>query len=60
MASRDIHRPNLLFVLTDDQGAWAMGCAGNAEVRSPNLNRLALGGIRFVDNPLGPLTCAAD
>ena len=47
MASRDPQRPNVLFVLTDDQGAWAMGCAGNAEIRSPNLDRLAREGIRF-------------
>ena len=47
MASRNPDQPNLLFVLTDDQGAWAMGCAGNAEIRSPNLDRLAREGIRF-------------
>ena len=47
MASHDYRRPNVLFVLTDDQGAWAMGCAGNAEIRSPNLDRLAREGIRF-------------
>ena len=47
MASRSPDRPNLLFILTDDQGAWAMGCAGNMEIRSPNLDRLAREGIRF-------------
>ena len=47
MASLDHRRPNVLFVLTDDQGAWAMGCAGNDEIRSPNLDRLAREGIRF-------------
>ena len=47
MASRDTKQPNLLFILPDDQGAWAMGCAGNAEIRSPNLDRLAKEGIRF-------------
>jgi len=47
MASRNPEQPNLLFVLTDDQGAWAMGCAGNAEIRSPNLDRLAREGVRF-------------
>ena len=47
MASRDPHRPNVLFVLTDDQGAWALGCAGNTEIRSPNLDRMAREGIRF-------------
>ena len=40
-------RPNILLILTDDQGAWAMGCAGNSEIRTPNLDRLAREGIRF-------------
>ncbi len=47
MASRNTEHPNLLFILTDDQGAWAMSCAGNTEIKSPNLNRLAREGIRF-------------
>ncbi len=47
MASHDPEKPNLIFILSDDQGAWAMGCAGNNEIRSPNLDRLALEGIRF-------------
>ncbi len=38
---------NLLFILTDDQGYWAMGCAGNSEIRTPNLDRLAATGLRF-------------
>ena len=40
-------RPNVLFILTDDQGYWAMGCAGNDEIRTPNLDRLAASGLRF-------------
>lgn len=40
-------RPNILFVLTDDQGAWAMGCAGNPEVQTPHIDALAAQGIRF-------------
>lgn len=40
-------RPNILFLLTDDQGAWAMHCAGNSDVKTPNLDRLAQEGIRF-------------
>ena len=42
-------RPNIVFILTDDQGAWAMGCAGNPDVQTPNLDRLAQNGIRFDD-----------
>lgn len=41
------HRTNLVFILTDDQGPWAMGCAGNEEIRTPNLDRLAASGTRF-------------
>lgn len=47
MSSRNPDCPNILFILTDDQGCWAMGCAGNAEVRTPNLDRIAAQGIRF-------------
>ena len=27
--------PNIIFILTDDQGAWAMHCAGNEEIQTP-------------------------
>ena len=47
MASVNPEKPNILFILSDDQGAWAMGCAGNEELDTPNLNRLASTGIRF-------------
>ncbi|MFQ9872801.1 MAG: sulfatase-like hydrolase/transferase [Oscillospiraceae bacterium] len=40
-------KPNIVFILTDDQGAWAMGCAGNKEIKTPNLDRLAQSGMRF-------------
>jgi choline-sulfatase len=47
MASKDPDRPNIIFILTDDQGCWAMGCAGNSEIRTPHLDRLAQTGMRF-------------
>lgn len=47
MASRDPQRPNVLFILSDDQGPWAMGCAGNQEIITPALDQLARDGIRF-------------
>ena len=40
-------RPNILFILSDDQGPWALGCAGNREVDTPNLDALASSGMRF-------------
>ncbi|MBK36589.1 MAG: sulfatase [Gemmatimonadetes bacterium] len=39
--------PNIIFILTDDQGPWATGCCGNHEIRTPNIDRLATTGMRF-------------
>lgn len=47
MASGDHTKPNILFILSDDQGPWAMRCAGNSELITPNLDRLADTGMRF-------------
>ena len=40
-------RPNIVLFMSDDQGAWAQGCAGNPEVRTPAQDRLAASGTRF-------------
>jgi choline-sulfatase len=40
-------RPNVVFILSDDQGPWAAGCYGNPEIRTPNLDRLAYTGVKF-------------
>jgi len=47
MASKDASKPNIVFILSDDQGAWALGCYGNREIITPNLDGLAARGIRF-------------
>lgn len=38
---------NVVFILTDDQGVWSVGCYGNAEARTPAVDRLAAEGMRF-------------
>lgn len=40
-------RPNVLFILTDDQGWPTLGCYGNRHVPTPHLDRLASEGLRF-------------
>ena len=49
MASKDPSRPNVLVILSDDQGAWAMRCAGNGDIMTPALDGIAAAGIRFTD-----------
>ena len=39
--------PNIILILSDDHGNWAMNCAGNDELITPNLNRIADEGILF-------------
>jgi len=41
--------PNILFILTDDQGWPTLGSYGNKLVPTPNLDRLAAEGMRFTD-----------
>ena len=40
-------RPNILVVLSDDQSAAHVGCYGNPDIRTPNLDKLASEGVRF-------------
>jgi choline-sulfatase len=40
---------NLLFILTDEHSRRVLGCYGNGMIRTPNLDRLAAGGVRFSD-----------
>ena len=39
-------RPNIVLILADDMGFSDLGCYGG-EIQTPNLDRLAAGGLRF-------------
>jgi arylsulfatase A-like enzyme len=43
-------RPNLLLFLVDDLPAWVLGCYGNKEIRTPNIDRLSQTGTRFLNH----------
>ena len=40
-------RPNIIFLMADDQCTYSMGCYGTPRVKTPNLDRLAADGIVF-------------
>ena len=40
-------RPNVVLIMTDNHGAWTLGCYGNSEIRTPNIDRLAAEGTLF-------------
>ncbi len=39
--------PNVLLIIADDLAAWMLGCYGNREIKTPNIDTLARGGVRF-------------
>jgi len=49
--------PNIIFILTDDQGYGDLSCHGNPVLKTPNLDRLHDEGVRFTDFYVSP-TCA--
>jgi len=40
-------RPNILFIMTDQQSAGMMSCAGNKWLKTPAADRIAASGVRF-------------
>ncbi|HBC88370.1 MAG TPA: sulfatase [Lentisphaeria bacterium] len=40
-------RPNILVIMTDQQSAAAMSCTGNPNLRTPAMDSLSAGGMRF-------------
>lgn len=40
-------RPNILLITTDQQSATMLGCAGNPDLQTPNMDALAADGVRF-------------
>ncbi|MEZ5356164.1 MAG: sulfatase-like hydrolase/transferase [Bryobacteraceae bacterium] len=49
--------PNVVLILTDDQGWWDLGVHGNRDIETPNLDRLAAEGVRFSHFYVSPV-CA--
>lgn len=50
-------QPNIILVLTDDQGYGDLACHGNPSVQTPNLDALAAESVRLTNFHVSP-TCA--
>ena len=46
-AAAPASRPNVVILLTDDQGTLDANCYGSTDLKTPNIDRLAAGGVRF-------------
>lgn len=43
------HQPNVVIFLCDDLGYGDLGCYGHPHIKTPNIDKLAIDGIRFTD-----------
>ena len=46
-AEKTITKPNLLFIMVDDLGKEWLGCYGSEDIKTPNIDALAAGGLKF-------------
>jgi arylsulfatase A-like enzyme len=51
--------PNVVLVYVDDMGYGDLGCYGNKQIRTPNIDKLAADGVRFTDFYVAQAVCSA-
>ncbi|MBC7928515.1 MAG: sulfatase-like hydrolase/transferase, partial [Bryobacteraceae bacterium] len=52
-------KPNFVFILADDHAGYVLGCDGNRQAETPNIDRLASQGTRFAANYCNSPVCTA-
>jgi len=57
-APRAASAPNVVFIMTDDQRQDAMSAYGNAILKTPNMDRIGAGGVRFTESFVTNSLCA--
>ncbi|WP_298369524.1 sulfatase-like hydrolase/transferase [uncultured Lutibacter sp.] len=50
-------RPNIVFILTDDQSYGLLGCTGNEIVQTPNIDKMASEGVLFTNAHITSAIC---
>ena len=51
-------KPNVVLILTDDQGSIDLNCYGANDLKTPNLDKLAKQGVRFTQFYVGSAVCS--
>ena len=51
------NKPNIIIIYTDDLGYGELGAYGATELKTPNLDKLANGGMRFTNGYSSSATC---
>ena len=52
-------RPNIVYLMADDQSSYSMGCYGNKDVQTPHLDKLSSEGLTFDHHYVTTAICMA-
>ncbi|MBI9070198.1 MAG: sulfatase [Melioribacteraceae bacterium] len=58
-AGDNVKKPNVVLIVSDDHGTNDLGCYGNDKIKTPNLDKLAEEGVRFVNAYATSASCTA-
>ncbi len=56
-AASQKRKPNILMIVVDDLGYAELGCQGNTDIPTPNIDSIAANGIRFTDGYVSASVC---
>ncbi len=59
LAAADQARPNVVLLVADDLGYGELGCQGNPQIPTPQIDSIAATGIRFTDGYVTAAYCSA-
>jgi arylsulfatase A-like enzyme len=51
--------PNIVYIMADDLGYADVGCYGRPDLRTPNIDRIAARGVRFLQGYANSAVCSA-
>ena len=51
-------KPNIIYILADDLGYGDLGCYGQKDIQTPEIDEMASEGMRFVNHYAGNTVCA--
>ena len=51
-------KPNIIYIMLDDAGYGDVGCYGQKNFKTPNVDALAAGGLKFTQHYSGSTGCA--
>src|SRR5919204_1035966 len=59
LVRQNASRPNILFILADDLGYADLSCYGRRDIATPNIDRIAAEGVRFLQAYANSAVCSA-